>query len=209
MEFIGLGELAEEKQADEGDKEEEEEDPNVVFLNRQPPGDMNFRKNWADYKAGFGDEQGEFWLGLDQLHEITNSKQYGLQVDMEDFEGNNYQSRYSSFSVGPESDRYRLSISGYDESSTGGDSLTPSNNKFDLDKIKFSTQDKDSDKKKNNNCAKEDGGGGGWWYNQCSLANPTGRFLSGGKINKKGMIWYKAKNNQYSFKTMKLTLVPN
>ena len=57
---------------------------------------------------------------------------------------------YSSFSVGPETDKYRLSISGYNVKSTAGDSLT--NVSFNagvmvrvIDDMKFSTRDSDND----------------------------------------------------------------
>ena len=36
-------------------------------------GDLNFDRNWAEFKRGFGDPRrgGEFWLGNDNIHLIT------------------------------------------------------------------------------------------------------------------------------------------
>ena len=36
---------------------------------------VDFYRNWADYKAGFGDisPTGEFWMGLDFIHHITDA----------------------------------------------------------------------------------------------------------------------------------------
>jgi hypothetical protein len=33
-----------------------------VLLKRQD-GSVNFNVNWADYENGFGDKNGEYWLG--------------------------------------------------------------------------------------------------------------------------------------------------
>ena len=32
---------------------------------------VNFYKNWEDYENEFGDLDGEFWIGLGNIHELT------------------------------------------------------------------------------------------------------------------------------------------
>ena len=49
------------------------------------------------YKSGFGDPEGEFWIGLDKLHQITKLNKYRLKVDFSDFAGQTYHSCYDSF----------------------------------------------------------------------------------------------------------------
>ena len=171
-----------------------------MFLNRED-GSVAFNRTWEEYKSGFGDVNGEFWLGLETLHNLTSDGQYGMRVDFGDFEGNQYWAGYSSFSVGAEGDKYRLSISGFNSSSTGGDTLTYHNS------MNFTTLDQDNDMWYSN-CARELGGGGGFWYRGCSLANPTGSYYTGGREVLEGVIWYYAKNNLYSFKYMRFTLIP-
>jgi len=179
-------------------------DGKITFINRED-GSVNFTRNWQDYKSGFGDPDGEFWLGLDCLHNITNAKTYGLVVDFSDFRGRSYQSRYRRFRIEPESANYRLRVRGYDISSSGGDDLTAhrfksSNNKH------FTTFDRDNDRKQYDNCY-NDIHKGGWWYGgNCGTSNPTGLYLSGGMVNEKGIVWFRAKTSDYSFKTMKLSL---
>ena len=60
-----------------------------------------------------------FSSGLENLFHLTQRKKYELLVDMEDFEGNKAFARYSSFSIGPESDGYRLTLSGFTDGGAG------------------------------------------------------------------------------------------
>ena len=38
---------------------------------------------WADYKAGFGSTDGDFWLGLEKMHLLTSFQPYHLRVEMQ------------------------------------------------------------------------------------------------------------------------------
>ena len=38
---------------------------------------------WADYKAGFGSTDADFWLGLEKTHLLTSSRPYRLRVEMQ------------------------------------------------------------------------------------------------------------------------------
>ena len=73
----------------------------------------DFHRGWSDYKKGFGDLNGEFWLGLDKVHRLSKSGQNTLRVDLMDFNGAERYAKYESFGVADESDKYRLNISGY------------------------------------------------------------------------------------------------
>ena len=88
---------------------------------RRMDGSVDFFVDWASYKKGFGNLNGEFWLGNDNLHRLTASANMVLRVDLEDYEGNRRYAEYTTFFVADESDNYRLTIDGY--SGTAGDSL--------------------------------------------------------------------------------------
>ena len=111
-----------------------------------------FNQNWNEYLNGFGSLDGNFWLGLENIHALTKNGDQELRIELEDFEGEKRWAKYSNFSISSASDFYRLSISGF--SGTAGDSLIYHNT------MKFSTKDKDNDNWERN-CASEVGGG--WW----------------------------------------------
>lgn len=54
------------------------------------------------------------------MHLMTQSKTYELRVDLEDFEGQRVFAHYSSFSVDPESEGYRLNLGQFIKGSAGG-----------------------------------------------------------------------------------------
>lgn len=98
------------------------EDGGWTVLQRRMNGSVDFYLDWASYKHGFGNLDGEFWLGNDNIHRLTASDDVKLRVDMEDFDGNIKYAEYSTFKVADDGDKYRLSIGGF--SGTAGDSMS-------------------------------------------------------------------------------------
>jgi len=49
-------------------------------------GSVDFYRNWTAYKNGFGDMDGEIFLGLDKIHALTTERKQELLVVFEDFE---------------------------------------------------------------------------------------------------------------------------
>ena len=101
---------------------------------------LKFCQVWADYRAGFGSVHGEFWLGLERLSVLTAHGHWEMRVDLTDWDGADYFALYDNFTVGPADTGYRLGLSGFNEASTLGDSLTGSESG---DGKKFSTSDND------------------------------------------------------------------
>ena len=119
---------------------------------------------------------------------------------MEDWDGDWYWAKYSGFSVGPESGQYRLSVTGFNSSSTAGDAMPKHNGQ------QFSAKDRDTT---TSNCVKN-GGWGGWWYENCKLANPCGKYYSDDGSHLDGILWGTVQPHgpSYSFKTMIYVIVP-
>lgn len=90
-----------------------------------------------DLQQGFGNLDGEYWLGLEHLYWMTKQAQYKLRVFLEDWQGRQVFAEYDSFHLEPESDWYRLRLGHY--SGNAGDSLSWHDNKA------FTTLDRDKD----------------------------------------------------------------
>ncbi|CAH3139619.1 unnamed protein product [Pocillopora meandrina] len=163
-----------------------------TVFQRRLDGSVDFFLGWESYKYGFGNLNGEFWLGNDNLHHLTDSDDVMLRVDLEDFEGNIAYAEYTTFKVADEADKYRLLIGGY--SGTAGDSM------LGHDSMRFSTKDQDNDHGNHtSNCAERYKGA--WWYNDCHRSNLNGLYLHGpGAPFGIGVNWYAFRGYHYSLK---------
>ena len=85
----------------------------TVFQRRQD-GSVDFYRNWTDYKNGFGNMSGEFWLGLDKINRLTGDNDMKLRVDLEDFEVGKKYAEYSAIVVEDENENYTLSVGVYE-----------------------------------------------------------------------------------------------
>ncbi|XP_067653934.1 techylectin-5A-like [Haliotis asinina] len=139
---------------------------------------VGFDKNWAEYKNGFGSLDGNFWLGTNFLHRLTGQagRNYTMRFQLTVTNGSVYHAFYSSFSVAGETDKYRVSFTGY--SGNAGDSFGNHNG------LQFSTYDSDNDRSLRN-CAQMYKGG--WWYHKCYDVNINGLY---GNQGDRGMVWY-------------------
>ncbi|XP_050957340.1 microfibril-associated glycoprotein 4 isoform X1 [Labeo rohita] len=174
-----------------------------TVIQRRVDGSMNFYQPWNQYKRGFGNVETEYWLGLENMFQLTRNRAYMLRVDLEDFNGRKGYALYSSFSVGAEVDGYKLQVSGFADGGAG-DSLTFHNG------LKFTTFDKDQDID-DNNCAKMRLGG--FWYRAtpCHYTNPNGIYLWGrdATIFGIGNAWYTWENSvAVGMKTISMKIKP-
>ncbi|KAI8509444.1 Fibrinogen- domains (FReDs) [Branchiostoma belcheri] len=156
-----------------------------TVIQRRIDGSVPFNRTWEEYKQGFGNKNGEYWLGNENIHLLTAQKDYKLQVDMMDWENQTRYAKYDVFRVAGESDGYRLTVSGY--SGTAGDSMIGSHT---LNGQKFSTVDRDNDVGLTH-CSQHFGQGG-WWFRQCGNSYLNGRYLGNCGISCpawQGVVW--------------------
>ena len=82
------------------------------MVQRRLDGSLDFNRNWSDYRNGFGTLDGEFWIGMEEIHRLTKS-QSKLRVDLEDINGITTYAEYDIFVVATESKKYQLSFGKY------------------------------------------------------------------------------------------------
>uniref|UniRef100_A0A669ECL9 Tenascin N n=1 Tax=Oreochromis niloticus TaxID=8128 RepID=A0A669ECL9_ORENI len=136
-----------------------------LVLQRRNIGKLDFMKRWRQYIAGFGNLTEEFWIGLDKIHELTNTPtQYELRVDLGVGSERAY-AVYDNFKIAPVKQKFKLTIGKY--SGTAGDAMTYHQG------LPWTTIDSDNDLALTN-CALSHRGA--WWYKNCHLANLNGKW---------------------------------
>ncbi|XP_078576487.1 fibrinogen C domain-containing protein 1-B-like [Branchiostoma floridae x Branchiostoma japonicum] len=68
-----------------------------TVIQRRQDGSVPFNRTWEEYKLGFGNLSGEYWLGNENIHLLTKRKNYKLRVVLEDFSGATRFAEYSTF----------------------------------------------------------------------------------------------------------------
>jgi len=168
----------------------------TVFQKRLD-GSVDFYRGWSHYKNGFGNLNGEFWLGLEKINRLTKTKSR-LRVDLEDTTGKTAYAEYDMFAVTSERTKYQLSLGTY--SGTAGDSLSYHRG------YPFSTKDQDNDIS-SKNCAVSRKGA--WWYKNCHQSNLNGLYHHGAQSSyADGVNWSHWKGNKYSAKRAEMKIRP-
>jgi hypothetical protein len=140
--------------------------PGILVQQYYGGGNPFFNRTWAEYKAGFGIPSGNYWIGLDTLHQLTKAGTHRIRFDLQSIVGQSwYWAEYSSFNVGNESSQYTLHITGY--SGTAGDAFNRKGDSANLNGAMFSTLDRDNDMYRDRNCALRYGGGF-WFTDMCA-----------------------------------------
>jgi len=136
------------------------------LLIQQNVGTKAFNRSWAEYKVGFNDSSGNYWLGNELLSQLTANNSYKLKFDLQSSNTSNwYYAEYSTFIVLSETRNYRLQVAGY-SGNAHKDAFVWHNDRM------FSTYDRDNEQWPSVNCAAY--AGGGWWYHACATTSVTG-----------------------------------
>ncbi|XP_035663831.1 uncharacterized protein LOC118407462 [Branchiostoma floridae] len=171
-----------------------------TVIQRRQDGSVPFNRTWEEYKLGFGNKSGEYWLGNENIHLLTNQKNYRLRIELLNRQGESRWAEYSTFSVSGESDGYRLHISGY--SGTAGNSMAHNNGQ------RFSTVDRDNDGH-DGSCSPRYGQAG-WWFGRCTTSLLNGRYpgnCGSSCSSMQGVVWNRWRGS-YSMKSVSMKIRP-
>uniref|UniRef100_A0A6P4ETH3 Fibrinogen C domain-containing protein 1-like n=1 Tax=Drosophila rhopaloa TaxID=1041015 RepID=A0A6P4ETH3_DRORH len=127
-----------------------------MVIQRRQDGSEDFARKWNDYRTGFGSLTGEFFIGLEKIHQMTKNTKHELLIWLVMLDGSRSYARYDDFKIGSNDEFYKL-ISVGEYSGKAGDSLVDSVGS------RFSTVDNftlDDCKTQNT---------GGWWYPDCDF----------------------------------------
>ncbi|NXT62496.1 ANGP4 protein, partial [Chaetops frenatus] len=163
-------------------------------------GSLSFQRGWREYKQGFGDAAGEYWLGNEAVHLLTSRVPHALRVELQDWEGGQVYAHYGKFQLGSERQFYRLSLQDY--SGTAGQQSGLA-----LQGTKFSTRDADND---NCLCKCAQMLSGGWWFDACGLSNLNGIYYPARNNIRKlnGIRWHHFQGPSYSLKGTRMMIRP-
>ena len=137
----------------------------TVLQRRRSPFKTSFNRNWEEYRTGFGNLTGEFWLGNDNIHRLAAAP-VSFRVDIHETGGNKRYARYENFVVAGADDKYRWNMDSFsgDLPNAIYGSSTPAWRETNM---QFSTPDNDNDNYKEGRCSPSSG----WWVNRCRLVN--------------------------------------
>ena len=169
-----------------------------LVIQRRQDGSVDFNRDWVEYEDGFGSLTGEFWFGLRAIHCLTNQGQWELRIDYTLTNGTKGYLSYSNFRVGPATEQYPLTISGFDGVTTEPFYITPTHIHWSLNQMKFTTRDRDNDRWGAHCALDHVDKSGGWWYNHCS------RIRLNHQYNNKYTIYLNGQWYALSFAEMKI-----
>ena len=138
-----------------------------------------FNRPWLDFRTGFGDSTGTYWLGNDAIHNLTTPNACQLYIRFLTLINNGVQiAIYDNFSVGDSAVNYILSAT-----KSGGNATV--DGMTELSSGSFSTYDDDNDRDPRNNCANHFNAG--WWFGRDT---EPGNFVCGTTMLNGGSSWF-------------------
>ena len=175
-----------------------------IVMQKRIDGSVDFYRTWDEYKNGFGDVNGEYWLGNENIYQYTNTHPTEMITEVAAFNGDQAATKIQNFKLTDKASKY-IFIKGTCEVLKGGE-LGITCGAWDIGNgQKFSAFDEDNDSIINN-CAILYGGG--WWFNGCFDINLNGNYSNKELLNERatGIHWRQLRSFWYSLRQTKMLL---
>ncbi|KAM8713204.1 hypothetical protein ACLKA7_013505 [Drosophila subpalustris] len=170
-----------------------------IVMQRRVSRTVDFNKDWKSFSHGFGDVDGNYFIGLDKVYRLTSTQPYELYIHMESFKGQIGYARYSYFKISGYYYNYQLLELGNFKGNV-------SNAMSESLKAQFSNYEKDNDNNYRLNCAKMHESA--WWFRSCpASSNLNGRYADFEIDNAQG-IWWKDFGEGHTLKSVKMLIRP-
>ena len=137
-----------------------------IVMQKRFDGSVDFNRDWNSYRDGFGDVNGEHWLGNEFVHQYTNAYPTELIVEGIAFDDTQALAKMQDFTLSDEVSKYVFEY----EACHG----LCKNLNYEGKGQKFTTLDQDNDGSNNENCAQKYQGG--WWFRECFFVFLNGKY---------------------------------
>uniref|UniRef100_A0A1I8HFQ8 Fibrinogen C-terminal domain-containing protein n=1 Tax=Macrostomum lignano TaxID=282301 RepID=A0A1I8HFQ8_9PLAT len=143
-----------------------------VVFQRHLDNSLSFAQNWHGYVKGFGDPNGNYWMGLEQLLAMTKDRKCKLIYEGVRLNGKVLRATFKDFGLRGADENYKLVLG---DQEPGGDlwkDTTAYHNG-----MQFSTYDADNDNWPGGACSTGNYNRIGWWFNAAAEAKLLDRLL--------------------------------
>ena len=149
-----------------------------IVVQQRIDGTTSFARYWVDYRNGFGEYNGNFWFGLEKMHQLTTNGPYSLRFEFQLPDDTWQSAEYDTVVIDDETSAYTIHVTGF-----SGDTNIDVMNAPEATRVhngmKFTTRDRDNDLI-GFNCASANFINCGWWYNACAIISLNTDYSSAG-----------------------------
>lgn len=134
-----------------------------TVIQRRKYGDVQFNRKWVAYAEGFGNLEGDHWLGNRHIHQLTKDKP--SQISFEFIMASDHANAtaiYNGFYIDDEEAQFRMHVKPNAKYNKAIKNFIQGNGFYYHNNMKFSTADRDNDQNRSH-CASSSG----FWYNSC------------------------------------------